>query len=119
MNIISYLGVRPPCGLLLHGPSGCGKTTLAHAIAGELNLPFFKVGFYQPLNFVEAVDDGFCSIAAFSIIFSPVCVSTFYVNRDEFSKYILCCYHILKIQSISSMLWENVLLLITHFLIFK
>jgi ribosome biogenesis ATPase len=42
-RLYSHLGVRPPCGILLHGPSGCGKTTLASAIAGELNLPFFKV----------------------------------------------------------------------------
>lgn len=41
-GLYSYLGVQPPCGLLLHGPSGCGKTALAYAIAGELGLPFFK-----------------------------------------------------------------------------
>lgn len=41
-QLYSHLGVTPPCGILLHGPSGCGKTTLAYAIAGELNLPFFK-----------------------------------------------------------------------------
>ena len=41
-DLYSYLGVQPPCGLLLHGPSGCGKTALAYAIAGELGLPFFK-----------------------------------------------------------------------------
>jgi hypothetical protein len=41
-QLYNYLGVRPPCGLLLHGPSGCGKTALANAIAGELGLPFFK-----------------------------------------------------------------------------
>jgi SpoVK/Ycf46/Vps4 family AAA+-type ATPase len=41
-NLYNYLGVQPPCGLLLHGPSGCGKTSLAYAIAGELGLPFFK-----------------------------------------------------------------------------
>ena len=28
---------------MLHGPSGCGKTMLATAIAGELNLPFYKI----------------------------------------------------------------------------
>jgi SpoVK/Ycf46/Vps4 family AAA+-type ATPase len=41
-SLYCYLGVQPPCGLLLHGPSGCGKTALAYAIAGELGLPFFK-----------------------------------------------------------------------------
>ena len=42
-TLYKQLGVQPPSGLLLHGPSGCGKTTLAMAIGGELNLPFFKV----------------------------------------------------------------------------
>ncbi len=42
-TLYEHLGIRPPCGILLHGPSGCGKTALAHAIAGELNLPFYKV----------------------------------------------------------------------------
>jgi len=37
------LGVRPVAGLLLHGPPGCGKTTLAHAIANETGLPFYKI----------------------------------------------------------------------------
>jgi SpoVK/Ycf46/Vps4 family AAA+-type ATPase len=41
-SLYSHLGVQPPCGLLLNGPSGCGKTFLAHAIAGELDLPFFR-----------------------------------------------------------------------------
>lgn len=42
-TIYKRIGVVPTCTLLLHGPSGCGKTALANAIAGELNLPFYKV----------------------------------------------------------------------------
>jgi ATP-dependent 26S proteasome regulatory subunit len=41
--LYKHIGVLPPTGVLLTGPSGCGKTTLAHAIAGELQIPFFKV----------------------------------------------------------------------------
>ncbi len=41
-KVYELLGVRAPCGLLLHGPSGCGKTALALSIAGELGLPFYK-----------------------------------------------------------------------------
>ncbi len=42
-ELYEHLGIRPPCGILLHGPSGCGKSSLANAIAGELGLPYFKV----------------------------------------------------------------------------
>lgn len=38
-----WLGVRPMAGILLHGPPGCGKTTLAHAIANETGVPFYKI----------------------------------------------------------------------------
>ncbi|KAI3818638.1 hypothetical protein L1987_12453 [Smallanthus sonchifolius] len=37
------LGVRPMVGILLHGPPGCGKTKLAHAIANETGVPFYKI----------------------------------------------------------------------------
>lgn len=43
MEIYAHLGVDPPRGILLHGPPGCGKTLLAHAIAGELDVPMLRV----------------------------------------------------------------------------
>ncbi|KAL7003007.1 hypothetical protein U1Q18_004165 [Sarracenia purpurea var. burkii] len=39
----SWLGVRPMAGILLHGPPGCGKTKLAHAIANETGVPFYRI----------------------------------------------------------------------------
>ncbi|XP_074663171.1 nuclear valosin-containing protein-like [Tubulanus polymorphus] len=42
-EVYEKLGVTPPRGFLLHGPPGCGKTLLAHAIAGELEIPFIKI----------------------------------------------------------------------------
>ncbi|KFK37626.1 hypothetical protein AALP_AA3G007600 [Arabis alpina] len=37
------IGVKPPSGILFHGPPGCGKTKLAHAIANEVGVPFYKI----------------------------------------------------------------------------
>lgn len=42
-EVYAHIGVDPPRGVLLHGPPGCGKTLLAHAIAGELGVSFFRV----------------------------------------------------------------------------
>ncbi|XP_034950714.1 nuclear valosin-containing protein-like isoform X2 [Chelonus insularis] len=42
-EIFKQIGISPPRGFLLHGPPGCGKSLMAHAIAGELNVPLIKV----------------------------------------------------------------------------
>eukprot|EP01132_Coremiostelium_polycephalum_P000369 gene369-466_t len=42
-EIYAHLGVEPPRSILLHGPPGCGKTLLAHAIAGELQVPLISI----------------------------------------------------------------------------
>ncbi|ONM15186.1 Cell division control protein 48 homolog C [Zea mays] len=43
LELPNYLGVMPVAGLLLYGPPGCGKTTLAHAIANETGVSFYKI----------------------------------------------------------------------------
>ncbi len=42
-ELFSHLGIHPPRGVLLRGPPGCGKTHIANAIAGQLNVTFFKI----------------------------------------------------------------------------
>ena len=42
-EIYRQLGISPPRGFLLSGPPGCGKSLIADAIAGELDLPYFKL----------------------------------------------------------------------------
>jgi ribosome biogenesis ATPase len=50
-----FLGVRPMAGLLLHGPPGCGKTTLAHAIANETGVPFYKISAPEVVSGVSGI----------------------------------------------------------------
>jgi ATP-dependent Zn protease len=49
------LGVRPVAGMLLHGPPGCGKTTLAHAIANETGVPFYKISAPEVVSGVSSI----------------------------------------------------------------
>ena len=52
------LGVRPVAGILLHGPPGCGKTTLAHAIANETGVPFYKISAPEVVSGVSGMLSG-------------------------------------------------------------
>lgn len=42
-DVMQHLGLEPMRGILLHGPAGCGKTKLAHAIANEAGVRFYKI----------------------------------------------------------------------------
>ncbi|RWR97487.1 cell division control protein 48 C [Cinnamomum micranthum f. kanehirae] len=52
-----WLGVRPMAGILLHGPPGCGKTKLAHAIANETNVPFYKISATEVVSGVSGASE--------------------------------------------------------------
>lgn len=51
------LGVRPMVGILLHGPPGCGKTKLAHAIANETGVPFYKISATEVVSGVSGASE--------------------------------------------------------------
>ncbi|KAK8967357.1 hypothetical protein KSP40_PGU009223 [Platanthera guangdongensis] len=53
------LGVRPISGILLHGPPGCGKTKLAHAIANEASVPFYKISATEVVSGVSGASEEF------------------------------------------------------------
>ncbi|KAG8390619.1 hypothetical protein BUALT_Bualt01G0102300 [Buddleja alternifolia] len=52
-----YLGVKPMAGILLHGPPGCGKTKLAHAIANETGVPFYKISATELVSGVSGASE--------------------------------------------------------------
>ncbi|MQL89528.1 hypothetical protein Taro_022108 [Colocasia esculenta] len=51
------LGVKPMAGILLHGPPGCGKTKLAHAIANETGVPFYKISATEVISGVSGASE--------------------------------------------------------------
>lgn len=56
-QLTKHLGVRPMSGILLHGPPGCGKTKLAHAIANETRVPFYKLSATELVSGVSGETD--------------------------------------------------------------
>ncbi|KAI3912339.1 hypothetical protein MKW98_023208 [Papaver atlanticum] len=52
-----HLGVKPLSGILLHGPPGCGKTKLAHAIANETGIPFYKISATEVVSGVSGASE--------------------------------------------------------------
>ncbi|GAB4836167.1 hypothetical protein Ancab_001080 [Ancistrocladus abbreviatus] len=52
-----WLGVRPMAGILLHGPPGCGKTKLAHAIANETGVPFYRISATEVVSGVSGASE--------------------------------------------------------------
>ncbi|XP_022733112.1 cell division control protein 48 homolog C-like isoform X2 [Durio zibethinus] len=52
-----WLGVKPMAGILLHGPPGCGKTKLAHAIANETGVPFYKISATEVVSGVSGASE--------------------------------------------------------------
>lgn len=54
-HVLQRLGVNPIGGILLHGPPGCGKTKLAHAIANEMGIPFYKISATEVVSGVSGI----------------------------------------------------------------
>ncbi|WOL07628.1 cell division control protein [Canna indica] len=50
------LGVRPMARILLHGPPECGKTKLAHVIANETGVPFYKISATEVVRSLLVID---------------------------------------------------------------
>ncbi|KAK9152923.1 hypothetical protein Sjap_000403 [Stephania japonica] len=52
-----WLGVKPMAGILFHGPPGCGKTKLAHAIANETGVPFYKISATEVVSGISGASE--------------------------------------------------------------
>ncbi|CAB4273312.1 unnamed protein product [Prunus armeniaca] len=63
-----WLGVRPMSGILLYGPPGCGKTKLAHAVANETGIPFYKISATEVVSGVSGVPDENARIQILSVL---------------------------------------------------
>lgn len=56
-EILRKLGGKPKAvGILLQGPPGCGKTTLAHAIANESGLPYYRISATELVSGVSGIN---------------------------------------------------------------
>jgi ribosome biogenesis ATPase len=57
-QLYRHYGCAPTRGILLHGPPGCGKTMLAHYIAGELEVPLYKVSAPEIVSGMSGESEG-------------------------------------------------------------
>ena len=57
-QVYTHLNIDPPRGVLLRGPPGCGKTHLANAIAGELNVTYFRVSAPELVSGMSGESEG-------------------------------------------------------------
>ncbi|XP_073144062.1 cell division control protein 48 homolog C-like isoform X2 [Henckelia pumila] len=56
-EVTQHLGLEPIRGILLHGPPGCGKTKLAHAIANEAGVQFYKISATELVSGVSGASE--------------------------------------------------------------
>ena len=57
-ELYHHLGIEPPRGVLLRGPPGTGKSHLANAIAGELDVDFFRVSAPELVSGMSGESEG-------------------------------------------------------------